>query len=264
MLLGRSLAVARSWFERGAADLAPETRDFVAASLAADAARRDAGTRRRHKTLIQTVGSVFVLLTIFAFSVWQLMTTVAAIEHQTEATLDAGINGLAEQYDQRGLSGLVQIVAARSAGDRGDAMLYLVTDPDGRPLAGNIAGWPLGVPARTGWLSFTIEARAKGHIETHLARGSLIIIPGGYRLLVGRDINDMLLLRYPLKWLLVCAGLLVVGVCFWSGIVSRDVLRDVKRVELGQERALGPLGISLGAWRDWARRTLGGNQRPSN
>ena len=36
------------------------------------------------------------------------------VERQTEATLDAEISGLAEQYAQRGLSGLVQIVAARS------------------------------------------------------------------------------------------------------------------------------------------------------
>src|SRR6201981_3197965 len=77
------------------------------------------------------------------------------VERQTEATLDAEITGLAEQYAQRGLSGLVQIVAAPSAGDRGDGMLYLVTGPDGGPLAGNIAAWPAGVPARAGRLSFT-------------------------------------------------------------------------------------------------------------
>ncbi len=101
------------------------------------------------------------VLGVLLFVYW---TSANFVERQTEATLDAEITGLAEQYDQRGLSGLVQIVAARSAGDRGDAMLYLVTDPDGRPLAGNIAGWPLGVPARPGWLSFTIEARVKGRV----------------------------------------------------------------------------------------------------
>ncbi len=85
------------------------------------------------------------------------LTSADFVERQTEATLDAEITGLAEQYAQRGLSGLVQIVAARSAGDRGDAMLYLVTDPDGRPLAGNIAAWPVGVPTRTSWLSFALE-----------------------------------------------------------------------------------------------------------
>ena len=84
---------------------------------------------------------------------------------QTEATLDAEITGLAEQYAQRGLSGLIQIVAARSAGDRGDAMVYLVTDPDGKPLAGNIAAWPTGVPTHSAWLSFALERNVNGRLE---------------------------------------------------------------------------------------------------
>ena len=102
------------------------------------------------------------VLGVLLFVYW---TSADFVERQTEATLDAEITGLAEQYAQRGLSGLVQIVAARSAGDRGDGMLYLVTDPDGRPLAGNIAAWPVGVPAHAGRLSFTTAARVKETIE---------------------------------------------------------------------------------------------------
>src|SRR6201988_645516 len=96
---------------------------------------------------------VFVVsvLGVLLFVYW---TSADFVERQTEATLDAEITGLAEQYAQCGLSGLVQIVAARSAGDRGDGMLYLVTNRDGQPLAGNIAAWPTGIPAFTGRLSF--------------------------------------------------------------------------------------------------------------
>ena len=71
------------------------------------------------------------VLGVLLFVYW---TSADFVERQTEATLDAEITGLAEQYAQRGLSGLIQIVAARSAGDRGDGMLYLVTDPR-RPAA---------------------------------------------------------------------------------------------------------------------------------
>src|SRR5207237_578088 len=74
--------------------------------------------------------AVFVLsvLGVLFFVYW---TSADFVERQTEATLDAEITGLAEQYAQRGLSGLVQIVAARSAGDRGDGMLYLIANRDG-------------------------------------------------------------------------------------------------------------------------------------
>src|SRR6201987_228087 len=89
------------------------------------------------------------VLGVLLFVYW---TSADFVEQQTEATLDAEVTGLAEQYAQRGLSGLVQIVAARSAGDRGDAMVYLVTDPDGRPLVGNIAAWPAGVPTHSALL----------------------------------------------------------------------------------------------------------------
>src|SRR5438445_712191 len=74
--------------------------------------------------------AVFVLsvLGVLFFVYW---TSADFVERQTETTLDAEITGLAEQYAQRGLSGLVQIVAARSAGDRGGGMLYLVAHQAG-------------------------------------------------------------------------------------------------------------------------------------
>ena len=49
------------------------------------------------------------VLGVLLFVYW---TSANFVERQTEATLDAEITGLAEQYAQRGLSGLVQIVAA--------------------------------------------------------------------------------------------------------------------------------------------------------
>src|SRR5712691_12748782 len=133
---------------------APET-----APLAAGGRRAVAGLVRAARRLIRThafrlAGLYFLVFAasvigVLSFVYW---TSADFVERQTEATLDAEITGLAEQYAQRGLSGLIQIVAARSAGDRGDGMLYLVTNRDGRPLAGNVSGWPTGVPARAGSL----------------------------------------------------------------------------------------------------------------
>src|SRR5271170_1075990 len=201
-----------------------------------------ANLRRLLRTHAVRLAALYFL--VFAVSVLGVLlfvywTSANFVERQTEATLDAEINGLAEQYDQRGLSGLVQIVAARSAGDRGDAMLYLVTDPDGRPLAGNIAGWPLGVPARSGWLSFSVKARAKGRIESHPARGSLIIIDGGYRLLVGRDISDAAAFRDRVKMTLLWSGLVALGVGLLGGAaMSRNLLRRVELVNRTSERVM--------------------------
>jgi signal transduction histidine kinase len=176
------------------------------------------------------------VLGVLLFVYW---TSADFVERQTEATLDAEITGLAEQYAQRGLSGLVQIVAARSAGDRGDGMLYLVTDPDGRPLAGNIAAWPAGVPAHAGRLSFTTAARVKETMETHSAQGASFIIPRRYRLLVGRDISDATAFRNRVKITLLWAGLVALVVGLLGGTaMSRNLLRRVEQVNRTSERVM--------------------------
>jgi signal transduction histidine kinase len=177
------------------------------------------------------------VLGVLLFVYW---TSADFVERQTEATLDAEITGLAEQYAQRGLSGLIQIVAARGAGDRGDAMIYLVTDPDGKPLAGNIAAWPAGVPLHSAWLSFALERVVNGRPELHPARGRLFIIPGGYRLLVGRDISDGAAFRGQVRTTLLWAGLIALGIGVIGGtVMSRNLLRRVEQVNRTSERVMG-------------------------
>jgi tetratricopeptide (TPR) repeat protein len=65
LLTGRRLAVARGWFERRAADLAPGARQFVSASLAADQRRR-----RFALSAVSAALGVFVILSAFAGWKW--------------------------------------------------------------------------------------------------------------------------------------------------------------------------------------------------
>ena len=183
-------------------------------------------------------------VTVFAASMFGVLlfvywSSADFVERQTQATLDAEIAGLAEQYAQRGISGLVQIVAARSAGDRGDGMLYLVTNADGHPLAGNITGWPAGTPASPGPVAFSVEMKIKGETQMRPARGALIVIPDGYRLLVARDISDAALFRERIKTTLLWAGLvaLIAGL-IGGAVMSRNLLRRVEQVNRTAERVM--------------------------
>jgi signal transduction histidine kinase len=200
------------------------------------------GGRRLVRTHAFRLAALYFL--VFAASVLGVLlfvywTSSNFVERQTEATLDAEITGLAEQYAQRGLSGLIQVVAARSAGDRGDGMVYLVTDPDGKPLVGNIAAWPADALTHSGWLSFGLERNINGHTETHPARGRLFVIPGGYRLLVGRDISDAAAFRGQVRAALLWAGLIALCVGLVGGtVMSRNLLRRVEQVNRTSERVM--------------------------
>jgi len=201
-----------------------------------------AHTRRLVRTHAFRLAALYLL--VFAASVLGVLlfvygTSANFVERQTEATLDAEIAGLAEQYAQRGLSGLIQIVAARSAGDRGDAMIYLVTDPDGRPLVGNIAAWPAGLPTHSASLSFALEKTIDGRVERRPARGRLFLIPGGYRLLVGRDISDAAAFRGQIRSTLIWAGLIALGIGVAGGaVMSRNLLHRVEQVNRTSERVM--------------------------
>ena len=113
-------------------------------------------------------------LALFATSVLSLLafiyfSTADLIERQTEATLDAELTGLSEQYEQRGLTGLVQIIAERSVGDRrSDNTLYLIANSDYRPIAGNLSQWPEATEIRPGWIGFPIEVKNKEIGRAHV------------------------------------------------------------------------------------------------
>ncbi len=84
--------------------------------------------------------SVLALLVFIYFS------TADFAQRQTEATLDAESRGLAEQYAERGLAGLLEIIQDRSAPGHPERTLYLITDPLLHPLAGNLSQWPRATP----------------------------------------------------------------------------------------------------------------------
>ncbi len=118
-------------------------------------------------------------------------------------------------------------------------MLYLVTDPDCRPLAGNIAGLAARGAGAHRLAVVPVEEGSHGRVATHPARASLIIMPGGYRLLVGRDIRDAAAFRERVKLTLLWSGLAALGVGLLGGVaMSRNMLRRVEAVNRTSERII--------------------------
>lgn len=121
---------------------------------------------------------------IFAFIYWS---TVGYLERQTTATIEAEIQGLAEQFDRRGLGGLVEIVAERVRRDVDGRSIYLFADKNLRPLAGNLARWPDGINRAGGWVNF----RNQDGSRSVAIRARVLSVTPDLTLLVGRDIREL-------------------------------------------------------------------------
>ena len=92
-------------------------------------------------TLIYLCVLIFALVALLGAVYWS---TTAAVSRQIESTIDAELRGLAEQFNQRGLVGLIRAIERRASRDENDRALYLLTDSGGHPLAGNLDRWPDG------------------------------------------------------------------------------------------------------------------------
>ena len=110
------------------------------------------------------------------------------LSRQVMQTLAAEAKGLREQFNLGGIKLLASTIEERSL--RPGSSLYLLTGPDGVRLAGNLTGLPAELAEGEGSGSFRYARRRDQASETRQAVGAAIQVPGGYRLVVGRDVED--------------------------------------------------------------------------
>jgi signal transduction histidine kinase len=122
------------------------------------------------------------LLAYFALNTGRLIT------EQITETVDTEIAGLAEQYTIGGLRRLVLILENRSL--RPGSSLYLVTAPTGQALAGNVGSLAPGVLDKTGWSETVYRRLDEQEAAEHSALVRVTQLSGGFRLLVGRDLEE--------------------------------------------------------------------------
>jgi signal transduction histidine kinase len=150
----------------------------------------------------------------------------ALLREQNATTIDAEIKGLAEQYATGGLRRVVGVIENRVR--QPGAALYLMTAPAGEKIAGNIDGVPPAVLANPG--EYEIPYEAIGDIEPHrrLALVRSLVLPGGFRLLVGRDLSDITRLQNVIWRAFGWSMLLVIALGVLAGfIVTKRVLSRI-------------------------------------
>ena len=122
------------------------------------------------------------LLAYFALNTRRLIT------EQITATVDGEINGLSNIYAQGGIRRLVMVVDARSR--RPASSLYLITTPTGEGLAGNVGALEPGALDHPGWLETSYRRLEAPEGVDHHALVRVVQLPGGFHLLVGRDLEE--------------------------------------------------------------------------
>jgi len=157
--------------------------------------------------------------------------TAGYMSSQTDETIEAEIIGLAEQYQRQGLNGLISVIRERVARDPNGKSIYLFTARDFIKLAGNISKWPEDGEVQDGWLNFTLDdGLGWPTAESRPARARIFIVPGGLRLLVGRDVNDFMAVKELVERAINFGMAITFALAMFGGIMmSRSTS---KRVEL--------------------------------
>ena len=169
--------------------------------------------------------AIFVLFAASLLGYFALNTR-RLIAEQITSTVNGEINGLSEQYEQGGIRRLVIVVDLRSR--RPGSSLYLVTTPTGEGLAGNVGSLEPGVLDHPGWLETNYRRLESPEGNDHRALVRVVQLPGGFRLLVGRDLEE----RERLFGIIANAGQWSLALVIVLGLaggffVSRRVLKRI-------------------------------------
>jgi hypothetical protein len=148
------------------------------------------------------------------------------LDAQIAETLEAEVNGLSEQYRIGGIRRLVAVVERRSR--QPGSYLYLIQGPAGEAIAGNITN--IGPLPGGGSSVREIEYQRidEGDMRPRGALVRVFQLPGSFRLLVGRDLEERERLRFVMRraFRFSLIVLVLVGVA-GAFLVARRALRRI-------------------------------------
>jgi len=191
-------------------------------------------------TAFKIVAVYLLVFALFAAGVvfYLARHTQQLVVSQITETVDLEVRNLSEQYGIGGIRRLVDTIERRAS--QPGSNLYLVTTYSGDSLAGNIVDMPVSVLQNEGWSEITYRHSEGGNAaKESRALVRVVSLPGGFRLLVGRDFEERDRLRQilaqPARWAVVL--IVVMGVA--GGIfVARRVLKRIDSMTATNERIM--------------------------
>lgn len=203
------------------------------------------------KTTAVRLSALYLLLFVLsAMVLFFYMTNLSVnfLTAQTQKALLDEVTSVTQSYERGGIPLLVRTIDRRSR--QPGAFLYLISDPAGRILTGNVESLEPGVLDSNGMTdrSFNyMRYGEQGTAEKHKAIAIIFSIPNGIRVLIGRDLSEPELFRDIMRRALVLAlGIMAVGAFLIWYFVGRRALLRLKQVSSSSQRIMaGDLGERL-------------------
>jgi signal transduction histidine kinase len=136
-------------------------------------------------TLVYLV--VFALFAAFLL-IYFAWNTRRLITEQITETVDAEVQGLTEQYRLGGIRRIAFAIENRAR--RPGSSLYLLTTAVGEGVAGNVGSLATGILDNPGWAETVYRRVDEQDASEHHALVRVDQLPGGFHLLVGRDLEE--------------------------------------------------------------------------
>jgi signal transduction histidine kinase len=174
-------------------------------------------------TLVYLLLFALFAASLLAFFAWN---TRRLITEQITTTVNAESSEINEIYLRRGLTGLAGTIDRRAL--RPGANLYLITAPNGVAIRGNVGSLSPGVIGTIGWSETAYRRLDENDNADHRALVKVIELSNGFRLLIGRDLDERRrlfgIIAKGTQWSLLVVIVLGIG----GGIfVSRRVLARI-------------------------------------
>ncbi len=189
--------------------------------------------------LLKSAGFRFALLfaAIFSCAAVALVAvlwwaTAGALDRQTDVAIRSDAIALAERWREAGVTGLAEAIEDRLAVDVENEAIYLLTDAEGRRLAGNLDRWPAAAEEPGAWFRTRVLHDGVA-TEARLHRMEL----SDLRLLVGRDETERQQLR----------RLITEGVIWASGAVIVFALVGAWLLREALQRRMRPVFVTITA-----------------
>ncbi len=161
------------------------------------------------------IGLAIVALALFAAPLWYAWQVT--INDNRAEVLQQDSTRLSAVFERSGIAGLSDFIRERVGLQIVEERMLLLVDPQLQPLAGNLPAWPADIPAAAG--TYTIKSRLNGKsAQLVLVRTNL---PGGYSLLVGRDVSRFQPLAHRFWYGLAAA----VGILSLVGVLGAILIR---------------------------------------